>query len=496
MSPLPPSSIAERPPTPRFTLEELTELARSLYGIEGTIEPLVSYADQNALIREPDGTAWVLKVANAAESAEFIELQAAVMARLAEAEPGVAPRVRPTLGGNVYTKERGHLVWMVSFVEGPLLADTTRLGPATWRGLGDLLARVDIALADLADPAWPALERPFRWNLSQAAWTLAHARIFTGARRTLVERAQLQFLADVQRVMAKLPQTVLYNDANACNLVVRADEGERDAEVTGLFDFGDVVRGPRIFELAVAGSYAILDQDDPQAVLESLVEGYSARIPLEVQEREILSAAIAMRLVTSVTVAALDARVDPDNEYITTDVERSFRALERLSSLTLRSPPADALPREEVETLRARHMGPSLSLSYDRPLEIVRGRGTYLFDKRGRAYLDCVNNVCHVGHCHPHVVAAAQEQIATLNTNTRYLHDNAVRYSKRLATLLPDPLEVCFFVNSGSEANELALRLARNLHRTTRHGGRTFRLSRAHLVADRPVLVQARGARR
>ena len=116
---------------------------------------------------------------------------------------------------------------------------------------------------------------------------------------------------------------------------------------------------------------------------------------------------------------------------------------------------------EEILELRRRHLGGSLSLSYRHPLKIVRGEGQFLFDEDGRPYLDCVNNVCHVGHCHPRVVEAAQRQIAALNTNTRYLHDHIVEYAGRLAGIMPDPLEVCFFVCSGSEANELALRMAR-----------------------------------
>ena len=116
---------------------------------------------------------------------------------------------------------------------------------------------------------------------------------------------------------------------------------------------------------------------------------------------------------------------------------------------------------EEILRLRARHLGPSLSVSYRAPLKIVRGEGAYLFDETGRAYLDCVNNVCHVGHAHPRVAEAACRQTAALNTNTRYLHDHLVDYAVRLTATLPDPLRVCFFVNSGSEANDLALRLAR-----------------------------------
>jgi len=128
--------------------------------------------------------------------------------------------------------------------------------------------------------------------------------------------------------------------------------------------------------------------------------------------------------------------------------------------------PADRFPDKEPafsETLAARRglLGKNLSVSYQRPLKIVRGWMQYLYDDAGRAYLDVYNNVPLVGHSHPRVVQAAQAQLALLNTNTRYLHDNVNRYAERLTRLLPEPLRVCFFVNSGSEANELALRLAR-----------------------------------
>jgi 4-aminobutyrate aminotransferase-like enzyme/Ser/Thr protein kinase RdoA (MazF antagonist) len=115
----------------------------------------------------------------------------------------------------------------------------------------------------------------------------------------------------------------------------------------------------------------------------------------------------------------------------------------------------------ETLTYRRRVLGGNLSISYQNPLKIVRGWRQYLYDDTGRAYLDLYNNVPLVGHSHPKVVSAVAEQLSLLNTNTRYLHENIVRYAQRLTGKLPDPLRVCYFVNSGSEANELAIRLAR-----------------------------------
>jgi 4-aminobutyrate aminotransferase-like enzyme/Ser/Thr protein kinase RdoA (MazF antagonist) len=116
----------------------------------------------------------------------------------------------------------------------------------------------------------------------------------------------------------------------------------------------------------------------------------------------------------------------------------------------------------DLLALRAERIGRNISISHrEAPLKIVRGDGVWLIDDRGRTYLDAYNNVAHVGHEHPRVVAALTAQAARLNTNTRYLHDHIVDYAERLTATLPAPLRVCYFVNSGSEANDLALRMVR-----------------------------------
>ncbi|MEO6537372.1 MAG: aminotransferase class III-fold pyridoxal phosphate-dependent enzyme, partial [Ferruginibacter sp.] len=116
---------------------------------------------------------------------------------------------------------------------------------------------------------------------------------------------------------------------------------------------------------------------------------------------------------------------------------------------------------KELITERKKHLGKSLSLSYSEPLIILRGEMQYLISNTGRRYLDTVNNVAHVGHEHPRVVKAGQEQMAVLNTNTRYLHENILAFAKELCSTLPKELSVIHFVNSGSEANELAIRMAK-----------------------------------
>ena len=119
------------------------------------------------------------------------------------------------------------------------------------------------------------------------------------------------------------------------------------------------------------------------------------------------------------------------------------------------------LSLEEILEMRKEHISKSLSIGHGKPLHISRGEMQYLYSRTGEKYLDLVNNVCHVGHCNPHVVSAGQKQMAELNTNTRYIYDGLTQYIQRLSYTLPEGLDYGFLVNSGSEANELAIRLAR-----------------------------------
>ena len=151
---------------------------------------------------------------------------------------------------------------------------------------------------------------------------------------------------------------------------------------------------------------------------------------------------------------------------------------------------------------RQRALGPAYSLFYERPVHLVRGEGAWLYDPEGRRYLDCYNNVASVGHCHPRVVEALSRQAATLNTHTRYLHEGVVNYAERLAATLPASLSVCMFVCTGTEANDLALRIARAVTgnhgvivtEDAYHGNSTavFELStEEYPAADRPDYLQA-----
>jgi len=148
---------------------------------------------------------------------------------------------------------------------------------------------------------------------------------------------------------------------------------------------------------------------------------------------------------------------------------------------------------DDLLARRHRVMGNAAPLFYAEPLELVRGQGVWLYDRAGRRYLDAYNNVPCVGHCHPRIVAALAGQAATLNIHTRYLSEPVVEYAERLCATFSDPLDAITFTCTGSEANELALRMARfaSGHRGVIVSDYNYHGNSAHLAALATALSNA-----
>ncbi len=467
---------------PTLSSVDVAEAVQRVWRIEGSLEPLPAEWDQNFRLIRAGGGDRVVKIANRDLEPGVLELQNAALAHLAGGSVGgVVPHLVPTLAGEdtgtIRDPRRGELpIRMLTWVSGERLASARPLDARTLERVGEALGKLDACLADFEHPA---MNRDLPWDLAQCEWISAcTSNVAEPGRRRLVEAVLLQYRARVAPRLASLPVGVIHNDANDENLLL-SPHPEGGLAVSGLLDFGDMLRSHTVNELAIAAAYALFGAADPVAVVASLATGYHGARPLTEDELRVLFPLTCMRLCVSVTSAAIAAREDPENAHRLISVAPAWEALERLVEIDWRVAeerlraalgfdPRSVRPFEEHarhgQTLleaRGERLGPSLSLSYDAPLEIVRGRGPFLFDRTGRAHLDCVNNVCHVGHSHPKVVEALAGQAAILNTNTRYLHPAILELADRLCATLPDPLDVCFFVNSGSEANELAIRMAR-----------------------------------
>jgi 4-aminobutyrate aminotransferase-like enzyme/Ser/Thr protein kinase RdoA (MazF antagonist) len=360
-------------------------------------------------------------------------------------------------------------VRVLSYLEGTPLANRRERPRPFLEEIGRTLARLDLALDGFDHPG-AHLDHGWRIERTHEFGQYAE-HIPEPAQREMVERHFDRFRSEVAPRLAGLDHGVIHNDANDYNLLVRDNTNETPV-LTGIIDFSDCMHTVTIAELAIAAAYLMLNQDYPLTTAALVTAGYDSVRPLTTTEQGLLFDLIKARLCTSVTMSARGLHLEPENEYLQASAQPIWRLLDRISRIdpdeatrtfedacANSSTPVRTI--DEIVAIRRNHFGYNLSISYSAPLKIVRGEGQYLFDEEGRRYLDLVNNVCHVGHCHPHVVAAAQAQMAELNTNTRYLHDNLAEYSLRLTSTLPEGLEVCFFTNSGTEANDLALRLAR-----------------------------------
>jgi 4-aminobutyrate aminotransferase-like enzyme len=444
---------------PRLTPADAVRLAAELYSLDATADELPSERDQNFHLRDAAGVQYVLKIANSQESREILDLQNQALVFLADRVPNLA---WPRLVSGI--EERGHLVRLLTWVDGVCLAHVRPRTPGLLSSLGQALARMDSALVDFSHPA---AHRIFHWDLRQSDMARPHLDLLPAARRALVEP-----LLDACAALdwGSLRHSVIYGDANDYNVLVDV-AGQR---VAALLDLGDMVHSATVCDLAIALAYVMLDERDPIAAAAQVVAAYHRDRPLAAPEIDALFPLARARLALSVCYAAWQAKEAPANDYLNISNSPAWALLERLNRMP------NGWPREVFEracrgaaedqlvAARRQSVGPSLSLSYDRPLHITHGLRQHLYDASGRTYLDCVNNVTHVGHGHPRVIEAAARQMARLNTNTRYLNELLTEYAGRLCATLPSPLSVVYLVCSGSEANELALRLA--LAHTGRNG--------------------------
>jgi 4-aminobutyrate aminotransferase-like enzyme/Ser/Thr protein kinase RdoA (MazF antagonist) len=708
--------LLSKPKRPNLSDAEALKLLDEFYGITGSVRELPSERDQNFYVKSENGDEYVLKIANTFEKVETLDLQNNAMLHLANrGSSGRYPIILRTKSNELiatYQKDEitSHFVRLVTFIPGKVFA---KVNPHNKELLFDLGRFVGETSKLLESFNHVAANRELYWDLKHAYNIINKYKehIADQAKRMIVEHFLKEFTERVLPNLSNLRSSVIHNDFNDYNVIVNRGKSP-DQYKFGIIDFGDMVYSHTIFELAVATTYAILGKKDPIKAASYFIEGYHSIFPLTELELELLFILICTRLCMSVSIAAYQQKLEPENEYLKisekpawetlklfkdvhprfsnyifryaskldpcpqskeivnwiklhreefgsilendfakishivldhsigslelSDIDdlenkeafaelifnkmknanakigigryneaRSYYTSELFKSesdegleyrtihlgmdlflkpndpiyapldgkihsfqnnsgnldygptivlehelnggklkfftlyghlsleslneifkgmivkkgdlianigsfehnggwpphlhfqiitdmlgrkgdftgvvsenhrdiwlnispdpnLILKIPeesfPKKSLTKDEILNLREQLIGPSLSISYKKPLKIVRGYRQYLYDESGRPYLDCVNNVCHVGHCHPAVVTALQKQAAVLNTNTRYLHDNLVRYAQRLCATLPEPLSACFFVNSGSEANELALRLAR-----------------------------------
>jgi 4-aminobutyrate aminotransferase-like enzyme/Ser/Thr protein kinase RdoA (MazF antagonist) len=453
------------------------------WGLEGELTGVHGERDRNFRIDAPSGR-YLLKVHNPADGEEVLDLQCSALRHIRTVAPDVpVPDVVPTRQGDRWVMLTGldgrpSLAWVMTWLEGRH-PSPEELSPAQLREWGRTSARLGQALRGFVHEA---ASYPIAWDIRRLPqlrpWLSAVEEAWRPAVREVLDRFEQRVTPELLRVRTQ----VVHNDLAPTNVLV-----DDTLAVVGITDFGDMTHTALVCDLAVATADVLSGRDDGLELAHEVLAGYVSTTPLEQQEIELLADLIAGRYAAAILITAWRTRQQGSAPQLGGEAHSQLEAMLDIGLDTLTAGftavaaggPTSAqlvdrgVPyrrRSTTELHRARsHVLGGLELSYAHPVHLVGGRGMFLEGADGRRYLDAYNNVPVLGHSHPEVVDAVCSQLATLNTNSRYLQEAPVELAERLLATLPDRLDRLLLVNSGSEANDLAWRIAR--HATGGSGG-------------------------
>jgi len=353
------------------------------------------------------------------------------------------------------------------------------------RSVGYHIAQLDRALAGFFHPA---LAQPIVWDVRRAAALMPMlAEIQPPELRDALSSALEPLEPLVQRLRGLRSQAI-HGDCHGRNLLVN-DAGDA---CVGIIDLGDMIHAPLALEIAVTMAELLTDGVASLDEMPELLAGYTSLQPLERADVEVLYDLITARIAIGVLIqtwrdrngmragVAKPASGAPASGGGATNTDLATASVAALEALAARG--REQLTQQWLEAagvasvklgrgrvvsadlVRRRHkaLGANAELSYDQPLHLVRGEGVWVYTSDAERFLDVYNNVPHVGHAHPAVVAAIANQAKRIASNTRYLDTRIIEYVERLTDTLPPDLDACLFVNSGSEANDIAWRMAKS----------------------------------
>ncbi len=323
-------------PAPTFSEQQAAELLHENYGIDASLEPLVSERDQNFLATAPDGAKYVLKFANASESAAITDFQNQGLLHIARVDPEFpVPRVVPTRNGDLMfdvESEAGdaHRVRLLSWLDGVPLQHAEGVSSVA-RQTGECLARLGRALHDFEHPA---SDYALLWDIRNAA-SLEQLLPYVDDvdLRNLCEQRLARFRDVIAPHLGTLRSQVIYNDMNPSNVLV--DPGDVN-QVAGVIDFGDMIHSQLVNDVAVASAYFCRIAEDPFEEVAKLLEAYTDILPLTRDEIAVLPDLILTRHLTTVMITHWRASLYPHNaDYILRNEGRARKMLYQVVGLSI-----------------------------------------------------------------------------------------------------------------------------------------------------------------
>ncbi|MCK8521457.1 aminotransferase class III-fold pyridoxal phosphate-dependent enzyme [Aquimarina sp. D1M17] len=422
-------------------------------------EKLDGYASTNFRIKS-EGKNYVLKHYLEPNEFELIDEEERVLQLLLQQK---LPFQLPSCIEKIHTYKDGSFSRLLAFIDGKLMSSveqTTNL----LENFGSAVGLMNTHLQSIESSIIRA--RELFWDMKH---TLLNAEKVSYIEQPEDRKVVNYYLDLFEQLVVpkqrKLRHGIIHSDLNDNNIFVK------DNTVTGIIDFGDITYSPLIYEVAIALTYIMLaNESDPFEKARAFLQGYHKILPLKKEEIELLYLLIPSRLCVSVCNSAKKKAEGEDTEYVLVSERPAWRLLHKwlsinpiwinsffLESLQLEK---ETLDIGSLQTDRKKFTGKSLGTSYNEPIYMTGGAFQYMYDHLGNTYLDAYNNIPHVGHCHPNLSKVITKQVRSLNTNTRYLYPQLADYAKEITKTLPNALQKIFYVNSGSAASDLAIRMA------------------------------------
>lgn len=428
------------------------------------IDKLAGYISNNYKIRTDKNELFVFKHYTDLAELELIHAENKLLEEISSDLSYQIPAAIDRGGFTVHQHNDQTFSRLVPYIEGKFLDEVEHTDELLYN-FGQAIAEMDLALEGKRISVIES--RKLIWDIQYSLLNKSKANyIQEPDRRKLVD-----FYFDQVEQFA-LPQyqnlrySIIHGDMNIQNVLTDGNK------ISGVIDFGDMCYSPLVNELAVALTYIMFEKEEPIKAAQNVIRGYQSKYPLSEDELKLLYYLIPARLCISLCNSAEAKARGKDTEYILISEKPASDLLEKwitfnpiqIKNRFLEAAGFDVedskLKKEKTLAGRKQNTGKSLSLSYTPPIYMTGASFQYMYDHDGNTYLDAYNNIPHVGHSHPRVSRAISKQIRTLNTNTRYVFDSFAEYTQKLLGYFPNQLKKVFLVNSGSEATDLAIRMA------------------------------------
>ena len=320
---------------PHLSVQEAEALVRRFYSRDLRAHELSSERDRNFRMVGQDGSQFLLKISNPAEARDIVNLQTCVLNHLRRSDPTLqVPHPVAATDGAFETPitlddGRASILRMLTFLPGLQLSQSTRTA-AQRRALGQILARLDLALGGFTHPA---AQHELLWNVAAAHRLTGMIESITDApRRKLVQRFMADYEANTLPQLLPLRAQVIHNDFNLGNVLVNPAQTD---EVAAIIDFGDVVHAPLVGEIATAVAYQLADAVDPLRSAAEMLGGFHEVLPLQQAELAVMLDLVTARLVITILITEWRAVRYPENrDYIMRNNGLAWAGLERIAHLS------------------------------------------------------------------------------------------------------------------------------------------------------------------